>query len=89
MSMAKSVILSEMVAKVLLIGAGVALVLGIVGAVAIAIATSGTEGSPTGYAVAQTCGALVSCLLPAGVLAASAAAIRLQISRVEAEYVES
>jgi hypothetical protein len=89
MSLAKSVIMSEMVATVLLIGAGVALLLGIVGAVAIAYATSHTGGSPSGYEVAQACGALVSCLLPAGVLAASSAAIRLQISRVEADYIES
>ena len=88
MSLARSVILSERIATVLFIGAGVALLLGVVGAVGVASATTGVDGVGSGYTLAQVCSALVSCLLPAGLLAASGAAIRLQISRLEAEYLE-
>jgi hypothetical protein len=88
-SLGKSVTMSETVARVLLIGSGVAVLLGIVGAVAIAYATSRTSSIPSGYAVSRACEALLTCLLPAGIFAASAAAIRLQASRVAAEYVDT
>jgi hypothetical protein len=88
MSLAKSVILSGTVSTMLLVGAGLALLLGVVGAVFLGITQWNTGGLGSSYAVAQICSALSSCLLPAGLLAASAAAIRLQMSRVEAEYVE-
>jgi hypothetical protein len=88
LSLAKSVILSGTVSTILFVGAGLALLLGVGAAVGIAIAQSQTEGLGTSYTIAQACSALLSSLLPAGVMAASGAAIRLQISRVEAEYIE-
>jgi hypothetical protein len=87
-SSARSAILSKLVARMLLIGGGVALLIGIVGAVAMAYATSLTT-APSGYALARTCTELVNCLLAAGVLAAFGAVILLQVSRTEVEYVDS
>jgi hypothetical protein len=87
MLLARSVILSETVATLLFIGAGLALLLGVAAAVAIAIGSS-DQGSGSSYTVAQTCSTFLACLLPAGLLAASGAALRLQVSKLEADFVE-
>jgi hypothetical protein len=88
MLLAKSVILSGTVSTMLFVGAGVALLLGVVGAVGFAWGRIRAGGLGTAYTIAQACSALLAGLLPAGLMAASGAALRLQISRVEAEYVD-
>lgn len=89
----RSLALAGTVSTMLFIGAGLALLLGVVGAVTTySSMTSGTDfGDMTSMsspgwrmAVSQTLAFLLGCLLPAGLLAAAAVALRLQAARFEA-----
>jgi len=94
---AKSLSLTGTVSSLLLVGAGLAVLIGIVGAIATYSATNmGTNlgdvltmDSGMGINVSQTLGFLLSSLLPAGLLAAAGVALRLQAARLEVAFLEN
>jgi hypothetical protein len=89
----RSVALAESVSKLLLIGAGLALLFGAVGAAATYVALSPDTGlgdlsadSDTWtLTISHVTSILLSSLLPAGLLAAAGVALRLQVARFNAE----
>lgn len=82
------------VSKALFIGAGLALVLGILGAVATFSGHSSVSAFEAGaatavqrnsFAISQMSSQLVDCLLPAGLLLAAGMALRVQAGRLDAK----
>ena len=93
---ARSLSLAYTASTWLFAGAALALVLAIVGAVALARGVSGTEsvtdmfrsGSSAPFTISQMASMVLGGLLPAGLLAAAGVALRLQAARFEAEFVD-
>jgi hypothetical protein len=91
---ASSVSLAVTVSKVLFVGAVLALLLGVLAATLIyssandADSVTGGLGGVDKLVAAQAAITLVTALLPAGVLAASAAALRLHSARLESDVLE-
>lgn len=87
--------LTERISTLLFVGAGLALVLGVVIAIASYNATGAQlsdvggvfsgDGAAQNFAAVQSMTYLSSSLLPGGVLAAAAVALRLQVARFEAD----
>jgi len=92
---ASSLALAQTMSKILFVGAGLALGLGVLAAMLTytAMDTTASWGEAGTFistggslALSQSASTVVSSLLPAGVLAAAAVAVRLQALRFETEF---
>lgn len=95
---ARSLALAGSISTLLLAGACLALLLGVVGAVATFSTLNRSvdlgdfasmNSSSTSMTITQVSSILLSCLLPAGVLAAAGVALRVQVARFGAENLGS